>query len=168
MTPVTPTIPASPGTPASHVTPEAPMAPVVTTPSMILLSLTPVTPGAPATLRALTAPVTPATPMAPMTPAIKLQEKHTASRMCLVRQAPLFGHPENMSPVTPRGLTQKKKGVPGRIWRCLSEYICLDCPARGLIIKWYQKQPMDDLPSSPGPDHVPSWMMGFKSITPTA
>ncbi|XP_040091486.1 serine/threonine-protein kinase MARK2-like [Oryx dammah] len=42
----------------------------------------------------------------------------------------LVGQPDSMSPVTPSGLTQKKKGVAGRIWSCLSKYLCCGLPSK--------------------------------------
>ena len=46
-----------------------------------------------------------------------------------VGSSTLVGQPENMSPVTPSGLTQKKKGVAGNIWRCLPKYLYCGLPS---------------------------------------
>ncbi|XP_043735289.1 serine/threonine-protein kinase MARK2-like [Cervus elaphus] len=42
----------------------------------------------------------------------------------------LVGQPQNLSPVTPPGLTQKKKGVAGRIWRGLLKHLCCGLPSK--------------------------------------
>ena len=47
-----------------------------------------------------------------------------------VGSSTLVGQPKNMSPVTPSGLTQKKKGVAGRIWRCIFKYLCYGLPSK--------------------------------------
>ncbi|XP_061012356.1 serine/threonine-protein kinase MARK2-like [Dama dama] len=57
-------------------------------------------------------------------------ETHCPPDVPAAGSSTLAGQPQNLSPVTPPGLTQKKKGVAGRIWRGLLKHLCCGLPSK--------------------------------------
>ena len=81
---------------------------------------------------------------------------------------PLLGTPRICPLSLPLASPRKRRGWLGVSGDVYLNIFAVGCPARELVIKWRQKQTVDDLTSSLGSGRVPTWMMGFKSSNSTA